>query len=366
MLTGLEAMAEQLCDVDEGTVTVTIMPKQGTPWSPENDPTPFYDAKRRRWRETDRPSWVVPVTVDLTQFGEPGGEATVLGADFCVLAPFIACGMGAIVGRLGRAGAFLVSHSFEVGRRITVENARAVADCGGLLFPSLAVGQVPAYNFGNVALIGDLDLVLQSLRPYKKRGGRWPITVYETDTWTATTREVVGMGSRELFQELTGDPSLNWLYKTDLWVLGPPVSDSPMHQQSTVPLTTTKKLRAALGRRARLYDPSMDAQQLEEARSAHFGTPEAYPYLEAKANGIVPMSCFPVAVAPRGQRKAAEKWLDTAGFEGELLVIAGDLPESYVPPSPDGRDARWDYAWRVRDAVLEMAESSGMVLDVST
>jgi hypothetical protein len=243
-------------------------------------------------------------------------------------------------------------------------SARAIRKCGGLLFPSLAVGIVPATNFGPVVLVADLEVVLPSLRPYKKGRGNWPIAVYNTDAWTGVTTHFMGEGAHELREELTASPDTNWMYRGDFWVLGPPLRAD---RADLIP--STKKLRTTLSKRARIYRRELSGQQLQDVREHYTNEEARYAYVEAKSNGIMSMECFPVAVCPREQKRTVQKWLKAAGFRGELLTLSVPTPEErpYLLKDRDAdmRDSQWDYGWMVMDALMEYAEETGrmMVLD---
>ena len=93
-----------------------------------------------------------------------------------------------------------------------------------------------------------------------------------------------------------------------------------------------------------------------------------YPYLEAKVNGLMPMSSFPMAAQPAQATDGFARFLDATGFEGELLSV--ELPEEIADAMSDKWPALtvpldcntrfslkvWaerQYAWHVQDAILE-------------
>jgi hypothetical protein len=321
----------------ENLVEATLMPLEGAPWSPGNTPTPYYSARHGK-AMSQRPGYVVEVETR---------DGPALGADFCDVAATIGhCGGTGVVGMFrSDTPSFLVTHAvgiFErVGGRTPAQTARLIRDCGGLLFPSVAVGVVPATNFGELVLVADVSLILAGLRPYKKRGA-WPVVVYETDVWTETTTTFLADGAAELLVELTDIP--NYMYKHHFWALGPPVMDAEV-----APLTSTKKLRLALGRRAKIWPEVLTEEDLDDTRARHGDDVHRYPYLEAKVNGITTMDCFPLAVCPRGQTRTYRSFLKGIGFGGTLITVK-------KPPAVEGRDPRWDYAWAVREAVLDYAD----------
>lgn len=316
----------------------TLMPTPGAPWSPHNTPTTYYSA-RKGFQTTKRPAYVMKVETR---------EGPALGADFCQLLPTMShcSGMG-IVGGFWKdpSQRFLVTHSVPIFERYggapPAQTARSIRDCGGLLLPSLAVGVVPATNFGELVLVADVSLVLPTLKPYKARGA-WPVIVYETDVWTSTTREFLGDGAAELLLELTD--IAEFMYSPHFWMLGPPIMDA-----MAAPIGSTQKLRTALKRRAKIWPELLTEAEHEQTMATHTDTVHRYPYLEVKANGILGMDCFPLAVCPRGDTRKHRSFLKGIGFAGELMTVP-------KPPEIEGRDPDWDYGWAVREAVLAYAE----------
>lgn len=358
LFSGIGAMADEVMGAAE-QVSVTMMPAEGTPWSQYASPTEFYSAKTRKLHRTRKPKWLTTVI----ERG-PDGDRELYGADFCQLAPHVSdCSGNGTVGSFntGKPLFFVVSHTLDIAKntRITMDNARSIKRCGGLLFPSLAAGSVPATNFGSLVLVADVAMILASLRPYKKGRGKWPIAVYETDAWTATTGNFLGAGSVQYQQELTGSPDLNWTYVDDFWSLGPPLAGLLSGSGDARLISSTKKLRTVLTRRAKAYPRELDLAGLARVREQHSNDEMKYAYVEAKSNGIVPMSCFPVAVCPSSQRSESAKFLRAAGWRGKLLTIGFDPEIDLV-----SRDSHWDYAWLARDAIMNQADSVGRIYSV--
>lgn len=345
---GIERGCKEFLGSDD--VYVTLIPAPGEPWSEHSDPTVYYSARRGRPKVSPRPKWLVEVQYE----NKSGKVVKAVGADFCAILPRISsCRAGAVVGigSSGRGGTvnFLVTHTLRISEYGKAESAGAVAECGGLLVPSLAVGIVPATSFGELVLVADLGLILPAISRAHRGRGAWPIVIYKTDTWTVTTSQLLARGARELFLELTGTDGLDWISKSDFWVLG-----APLETEAVELVRKPSTLLAAIGRKAKIYDRDLSYEQLRQVRERHFKTFEAYPYLEAKSNGIVARECFPLAVCPAALKREAARWLDRAGFRCQLLVL--DVPTRPKDFGPvDGRDADWDYAWAVRDALVEFA-----------
>lgn len=345
-LAGVETAAAEFLGIDGDNVYATLMPLEGEPWSPRLPKTEFVSSRSGKALTSKGPPPLVKLDLDqstaITQ-----GITEPVGVDVCAVAPKITdCAAGAVVAAVGELE-LLVTHCFDPRFERLEGAASLIKRCGGLAMPSLAVGTVPATSFGQVVLVADVALALLGLAPYKRRG-KWPIVVYETDSWTATTKQVFLVGAHELYRELTGQDN-NWTYKNHFWTLGVPIEDD---RAKLIP--STSKLLAAVKRRNRPWKRELDAAGVERVKYAAGESKERYPYLEAKANGIVTMSCFPLALCPAVQKAQAQSFLRAAGWKGKLLTL--DCP--VYPDSGnvvDGRDVWWDYAWLVRDAVLGYA-----------
>lgn len=195
----LEAIARIVGEqLDRGEdVKVTLMPKQGKPWSPKESPTAHYNAKTRRSSKTTRPEWLVEVLVrkeDLNYHGGgPSDRLQVVGADICRLAPIITHTTMRPFVSLGGGADFLVSHSFDPtpyagddprpwatrsGKLEPRESAELVKRCGGWIYPSVGVSKFASTTFGPVTLLAGADLVLDGLSPRRPRGQR-PVSLFE-------------------------------------------------------------------------------------------------------------------------------------------------------------------------------------------
>jgi len=345
-------------------VDATVMPDVGAPWAPKNDPTPWYSAKKRRLFVTKRPEWLIEVELEKgTHLAEQYRQTKMLGANVCLLAPKVErCG-DEIVGRLPerRHFDFLVTHSFELGHRRHTKDAEAAArtirECGGLVYPSLAVSPAPATQFGSTVLVVGVKTVLAGLKPYRGRGA-WPVVVYGTDTWTTTTGEVMTLGSIQLYEELTGNRDFGIYAHPHLWTLGAPISSGgPFGDDEKMGrvLNGTKQLGATLIKRAKLWPRDMTEEEMQAAKEQRSATAEYYPIAEAKVNGVLPLTCCPLAVAPKDRAAASQAFLYAAGFKGTMIAV--DVPAALLKGIEEGKDsATWRYAWMVRDVVLEYAE----------
>ena len=337
VLMGVEQLAaEWLAERGwEATVDATLMPEEGRPWSPAygDTPTPWYSARRHTPDLTPHPPWVVEVETR---------QGRALGADFCRVTARTETEDQHLVAEID-GSLSLLTHAVDPVRRS--DFAKLVKACGGLLFPSLAFGQVPATPFGALVLVAPPGLALAGMKPYSKRGGRWPVVAYDTDAWTSRTSDYLGDGSAELFADLTGAPQ-DWQSKNHIWVLGPPYEQGGTMTEPKR-IESTRRLAARLRSFERRWKPTLSAEEIQKLSE----TSDRYPYVECKSNMIVDQRCFRLAVCPEALESECKTFLRNAGFRLKLVTVEGS-PDR---PSP-GRDGPWDYGWEVRRRILGAAQ----------
>lgn len=369
----IEAALTEAGEFDEARdhVDTTLLGEKGptpaAPWSPQNDPTPFYSAKKHKLFVSERPPWLVTVLADQH---DGRGEREHLGANPCMILPRIEDCRGAVVGEI--EGLILLNtHCMQPSSKAAEaeREGQTIRDCGGLLLPSLAVGPVPATVFGPLVLVGSIEAALLGMKPYKRGRGNWPVVAYATDAWTVGIGETLRRGSIELFQELTGNRHFQG-GAAHFWSLGAPVSESigPFGQGDLKPIANTKALATALKRRGKRWPRQLTQADFTRLKNELARMPDYYPYVEAKVNGVLGLDCFPVAVVPAPRYDAYTKFLRTAGFRGDVLVveeserIVRGLEKEESIEQYD--ETAWAYAWRVRDAVVEYAMAKRLEMEV--
>jgi hypothetical protein len=269
-------------------------------------------------------------------------------------------------------GEFIVTHSVDFQARGQWKSggeyerlrwdihASYVNSCGGFLFPSLGVGQIPAAMFGLTNLIFDPAVVLSGMKPYAKRG-RWPVVTYTTDVWTGTMSKFLGEASETLYQQLTGQWHVGIYRGQHMYILGPPVEEEGgVFGGGVVP--NTKKLSTELKRRGKIWQRGLTGEEIEGKEALFVDGPERYPYLEAKANGIISPRALAACTCPEFRASETEQFLQAIGFEGDFLVIPTTPEERLLlnyeyedqAPTPrreDRLEALYEYSWRVHDAI---------------
>jgi hypothetical protein len=389
-LDGLEHMLKHVpalgLDPDIDTLDATVIPAPGYPW--QGPGTRFFSAAGRRWVEPPPPPWQGPdAEVEDHETGRMVKSPTV---DWCQLSPVIEAPTGGWGHARLKGRSVLVTHVFDLapgtlpGAATAGDVARAISRCGGLLRPSLAVGPIPATNFGPAVLVADPMLVLRALKPYRRPRTRYPVALYSTDVWTDTVGALQRSKGAHAWQELTGQTDA-WYWMnpaTGFEITGSLTGSGP---QDATEIDRTTMLARVLGQRFRRWRPDLgfdrfvaineailgEETQRDEA-TGRFGFTTAsdrYAYLEAKADGIVPLAAFTAAVLPTRAGSGFARFLKDAGFRGRILPIDLDDEERAVffPGRGRAREehrddyVRYRYGWRVAALVARMLPAMDMM-----
>ena len=345
------------------SVGVTFIPEPGYPW-----PHPYFSVRQGKVIRPKKPSWLLK-----DQVVDPGRHIDSPGVDFCKLIGPLGYGyeMGYECAEWSDGSYFVVTHSMggldQLTRRGTWdENAKHVRECGGLLFPSMAVGPTAASGFGPYVLIADVGLILKSLRPYLPRMTAPLANVYDSDVWTLSTGDFFMDAAVSAFNQLTGRSDYVYYYDQNVWPLGPPLVPGTFAPEDADVVKDLSQLRAQVEKRMDVYPRDITPEELEEVRSHdRRQTGTWYAYVEAKVRSVMPIGTFPFAAAPRGHEAGFKSFLKKTGFRGELLLM--DVPEEVLEtmhsdwrPDIDFERRRaiqqWayqQYGWHVADAIRE-------------
>lgn len=300
---------------------VTFIPEPGYPWPVDQ----YYSARRDRWLRSERPPWILSERI----VDEARGIDS-FGVDLCRLfEPEASHKTGAVLGRYGKRSGdvFMATHAMRMhadSRDWTERAAESVKQCGGLLFPSLAVGPVPATNFGPCILIADVGIVVNSLKPLRARGASSSVHVFDTDAWTGRSSEFLRDAAISAFEQLHGHSDYVRTYDLNVWSLGPP-GESYSGPAEANRLDRVAQLKRELAERFRIWRRGLEPAEIGRMEDAIALTKARYGYLEAKVTGVLPVREFPVAVAPKGQSDEFERFLGVTGFAGDLLRV--ELPD---------------------------------------
>ena len=344
-LSGAEqAVSAFMANDGSHVIDVTVIPEGGEPYL--NEPTKYFSVKRNRMLESKTPTWITRVVVRDIQTER---DVTVPGANFCVLMPPLRAQRTGYAGlRASKDGMpIIVAHSLEFTEwKTTLATARLIRECGGMLFPSLSVGSMPAANFGPVSLIADPGLIQAGIKPWRVRG-HWPVTVYSTDTWTPTTTTFLGSASATLYQQLTGQWRVDIGTATGLWTLGPEIQTEGGRYGGGVIQNAGQLLRTVRNRMKpwMQVDSRSQLERLSERKSE-----DVYGYLEAKVNSILPIEWFVAAFVPRWLAADAERWLREADFKGKLYALdtPAEIERAYRHDSWFDDQELWKLSWAQR------------------
>lgn len=318
----LERLGSELGIPGVDDVSVTVIPAPGYPWP--TDGGVYYSAKKRRAEASPEPAWLNRVTSRGAYGEEP---ETTYGVNLCLF-------HGPVdPTERWRAGAAPDANrvEFENGAHAIVTHsmgqatdwssgASGVRACGGFLWPSLAIGEVPASSFGPATLVAKVDVALLAVKPFKPRGVD-VARIYDTDAWTWTLSAALDAGQRIAFRQLHGHATYMNTVENSLMVFGPPAGEGLMGQEPKV-ISTVEGLAREVKRRAKLY--ARDASPVQHAKSfmATRYSPQRYGYLEVKSNLNVAVSAFSMAVAADFAYDAGfTRFLDEIGFAGQRLVV---------------------------------------------
>ena len=310
--------------VDTSDTWMTLIPEPGYPWPTDR----YYSAQKGRWVVPQRPEWLLPENVKEESRGIDSP-----GVDLCKLFRDAPSGfeMEALTARYGSASDdfFMVTHAMGSIENMTrfgdwETNAARVDECGGLLFPSMAIGPFPATNFGVCILVADVGLILSSLKPYLKRTfGRPLADVFDTDVWTGGTSTFMTDGALHAFDQLHGHSDYLSYWDLNIWTMGPP--DSPGPAMGTK-LDKVTQLKRELKQRFKLWSRKLmgSVEAVKTLQAQVTDSKSRYGYLEAKISALLPISSFPLAVAPKQAEPGFRTFLKKTGFRGKLVVV--DLP----------------------------------------
>lgn len=368
ILHGFEKYADHALGLDEESSRVGLIPTPGYPWHGAG--TAYYSARNRRWVKARKPSWMAPELI-TKRGGDDDGERVPTVA-WCTFSPTIRCKRATNLPWLdGGAGGekIVFTHSIDLNEDgETLEaTAKAVRDCGGLLFPSLAVGTIPAPNFLPGVLVIDPSVVLDSLKGGTGAGkrGAQPLTkLYNADVWTATVSGLVTEIGPEAFKELSGQ-----LYGDDFmetfhqhfYSSGLPTYSEfggfrPTGARVIQSLDAMRREAAKRGKRwSRALASNRAAYNREYAEGFNEATQSVF--LEAKVSAVLSLSCVRAALIPDYQANRYRNYLKAIGYRGPVIEVQTDMDtrrgiENGDLDANSGSHSRYVYAWDAVDALV--------------
>lgn len=341
--------------------SMRLIIEPGYPWPRGDAPgLVYWSAKKGRLIEPERPAWLIEVMDrdDMHAIGvnpcavfppEPQKRAWPLWARAGKQDLIVAHSMTLLATPDAPAFPFLGS-KFHKHTDAAIESIKT---CGGLLFPSLSVGAIPASNFGPITLVGHLGLVLDGLKPFRERGERtsW---VYAHDAWTVSTGELMRDVAIRLFDELHGHE--DYVYGYHIWSIGPPSELFGGPSEGSSPLNTVKELTTAMARRSRSFKRHFSREEFELVNDGVAGTVDKYIYCESKARRVISLDEFPFMVGPDTLADQMAAFAKGVGYRGKIVLV----PDSIGVVEHENTDEReyvmFQWSWLVADAIKKLGE----------
>ena len=332
-ITGFHQVLEQILAASMGVeddVALTILPFPGEPLDEHALPVPFFSAAEKRWHvpARRRPAWVL----------ERSGARERWAVNICAIAArsegFVDRGrLGVMRARSGKGSRDLIlAHSIGAAQILSPTFLARMQSCGGLLYPSLSVGTAPATRFGEVVLVFDPRLLLESLASSESKLLARPnppeLSLYDSNAKTVEETALQGAHGAALFAELSGR---RWSFTehedNTVFALGPMLGNAEGSSGSAgaEPVFTAKTMAKLALQKAKLWDEIAAARDPEpivlRAQRSNF---DQHNYLEAKAATVVSAANIVAIVAPNGIAEAVGRALAPLGFQG----LALDVPMS--------------------------------------
>lgn len=321
----LEGMVREA--LGDESVQITLLPAPGVPWS--HGPTSYFSAKTQRM-QAPRPFPFSVVQVEVDEHGERAMRPALRPCDIAPRATEAPLVPG---GWIAEKHPLMLTHCTVQEKLFREGTEKAILDCGGLLFPSMALATSPATLFGPIVMVFDPRLVLQDFAPGRPRGAPPWTQTYNTDVWTDTQTTFDRLYGRQAFLELTGQRDYaNYYEPPKLYATGPSEALlGTMGPTGSRPLKTWAQVAREASSRHRFWDvPKKDAwiRRFQEAGqidpSSHAVRAVRYPYLETKARCVVGAPWVAAMVAPAPLRDRVEAFARRWGVAGPVHGMPWD------------------------------------------
>lgn len=249
-------------------------------------------------------------------------------------------------GRTGLPPVF-VSHG------LGYHDMKAVRDCGGLLWPSMAVTWKVPPAYGDIVFLFDVHLLVNTLRPTGR--AQKGVLLAASDIWSPTARELDRL-EKAISHELRGtrawwaghekerDGSGRGITREDgYWgqrglqdklLLGSASKDDLIGgfapRQSWTVIRSMNQLWSRIKRLVKVHTEIEedlyryeDPDSLTERLAAHG---DYYAYLELKVQGLVPADSATACFFPRRRSRTTNRFLDSIGFAGWRVPFSYNGP----------------------------------------
>ncbi|KKL45563.1 hypothetical protein LCGC14_2354350, partial [marine sediment metagenome] len=293
---------------------------------------------------------------------------------------------------LPRRSEVMVTHTLRLprvpegkDRKQIIQTAHEIKKCGGLIFPSLAVGLIPASNFGPITLVMSAGCVLTGLHPYRPKG-RYPVVLYNADVWTETVGAIKNELGRFLFEELTG-LTRDYVFYPDLAALGPILREGLVGSDDIEAkrIRNVREMETTIRKRFGLWKGFIRAEDWL-SRTEMMNPTQSYAYLEAKVTNILGLENIKFAVCATEFKETTRLFLKSLGLRIPVYPVdAGLNNRAYVEESwkelreelssyPEYQSLmdswkfldylRYHFAWEASKVIRQVSLDSGSVLDI--
>ena len=241
--------------------------------------------------------------------------------------------------------------------------ADSISSCGGLLFPSVAISELPATQFGFNVLVLNTEILLDWFKKKQRVSKNLPFYIYNSDGFTGTSASFFGSFSKNLYDEcydgfdiMYRNLSLHTYQNFDV------VNGKYEYIDKNIKLVRTEKeLVKALNYKKKIMDKHLKKMSTlsDEDAASYFENlgHDKYWLSEVKFSCILDINCFSMCFCPDYMFNNTKAFLDKIGFRGMIIPI--NLPDklrekmilnNYLTKYEN------EYASLVREKMLEFSE----------
>lgn len=240
----------------------------------------------------------------------------------------------------------------------------AAVECGGLLWPSMALSWRIPQSYGDVVFLADVSTVAKILKPSGSPSSMKYAYLAGTDIWSPTARDLAKREG-EIQEQLEGrserglqsDLVYSTAKKADWNSLVGSWSYFGIDVSVTDRITTREKLVSTMRSILETHTHGGDPYLYPEGRNREsmYDKMHRYPYAELKVVGKVLAGDLPVCLYPRQAARRVHPRLDKLGFHGFRVPFdwSGGPREGWASPDADAN--RWAAA--VTKALLKWADA---------
>lgn len=247
---------------------------------------------------------------------------------------------------------------------VSFDGLDAAVECGGLLWPSMALSWRIPQSYGDVVFLADVSTVGKILKPSGSPSSMKYAYLAGTDIWSPTARDLTKREG-EIQEQLEGRSERglqsDFVYSTTKKADWNSLVGSWSHFGIDVSVTdriaTREKLVSTMRSILKTHTHGGDPYLYPEGRNREsmYDEKHRYPYAELKVVGKVLAGDLPVCLYPRQAARRVHLRLDKLGFHGFRVPFdwSGGPRKGWASPDADAN--RWAAA--VTKALLKWAEA---------